>query len=60
MTEEEKKSKIDWEKFGKNVYYKGLFVALKGLADDTENKIDDVLIKGLDAIDDKIIPPHEE
>jgi hypothetical protein len=49
--------KIDWAKFGKNVYYNGMFSALKGAADDSGNKIFQLLIEGLDVIDDKIVAP---
>lgn len=53
---ESQEVKIDYATFGKKVWHEGLGEALKFLATQTPNKIDDVVIPVIDKIADEIFP----
>jgi len=51
--------KIDYEQIGKLLWHKGLGEALKFMATQTPNKIDDAVIAVVDKIADEIFPVKE-
>lgn len=62
MTEEQstpvtsEETKIDYELIGKTLWHEGMGAALKIMAAQTPNKIDDVVVGFVDKIADEIFP----
>lgn len=48
--------KLDYEQIGKLLWHKGLGETLKYIAENTDNSIDDVLIKIADQIAESVFP----